>query len=92
MCHTGRAPYRVMQVLASGVEAALTYHIVNPLDSLEWAQVVHHYKLKRNTLTLLAQTVPAIPPSFTSLPALEASLVLWFLQVRDQPKAGGLDN
>lgn len=40
-----KGPYRVVQALVSGGEAALTYRIVNPLDPLERAQVVHHNRL-----------------------------------------------
>uniref|UniRef100_A0A3B3DD48 Integrase catalytic domain-containing protein n=1 Tax=Oryzias melastigma TaxID=30732 RepID=A0A3B3DD48_ORYME len=49
-----KGPYCVDQVLASGVEAALTYRIVNPLDPLERAQVVHNDRLKLYTLPLPA--------------------------------------
>lgn len=80
-----------MQVLGSGGEAALKYCIVNPLDSVERPQVVHHDRLKPYTLPLPELTVPATP-SPTSPPALGALPVPCFSQFWDQPQAGGLDN
>uniref|UniRef100_A0AAV2LVC5 Reverse transcriptase RNase H-like domain-containing protein n=1 Tax=Knipowitschia caucasica TaxID=637954 RepID=A0AAV2LVC5_KNICA len=53
-----RGPYQVVQVFSSGSEPALTYDIINPLDSQERSQVVHHDRLKPYTLPL-----PARPPA-----------------------------
>lgn len=65
----------VDQVLASGGEAALIYCIVNPQNSLEWALVVHHDRLKPYTLPLPGQNVPASLLSFMSSLTLEP---YWF--------------
>ena len=46
-----KGPYRVVQVLVSDGEAALTYRIINPLDPMERAQVVHHNRLKHAGLS-----------------------------------------
>ena len=83
-----KGPYRVVQVLVSGGEAALTYRIISALDPMERAQVVHHDRLKPYTLPLPAQTVPATPVAVGSPPVVESSLP----QSRDQPRAGELDN
>ncbi|CAL9695114.1 unnamed protein product [Knipowitschia caucasica] len=53
-----RGPYQVVQVFSSGGEPALTYDIINPLDTQERSQVVHHDRLKPYTLPL-----PARPPA-----------------------------
>lgn len=58
-----KGPYQVVQVLSSGCEPALTYCIINPLDPLERAQVVHHDRLKLYTLPLpsrapVSHTIP----------------------------------
>ena len=86
-----KGPYRVVQVLAGGDEAALTYRIVSPLDSSERAQVVHHDRLKPYTLPLPAQTVPATPPGpYRVTPGV--SPVPWCPELQDQSQAGLLDD
>ena len=87
-----KGPYRVVQALVSGGEAALTYRLTNPLDPMERDQVVHHDRLKPYTLPLPAPTVPVTPPTFGSPSAVEAPLVPWFSQGGDQPPVGELDN
>lgn len=42
--------YWVIQVVASGVVAAMMHHTINPLDLLEKTQVVHHNTVKWYTL------------------------------------------
>uniref|UniRef100_A0AAV2MQ11 Reverse transcriptase n=1 Tax=Knipowitschia caucasica TaxID=637954 RepID=A0AAV2MQ11_KNICA len=51
-----RGPYQVVQVFSSGGEPALTYDIINPLDTQERSQVVHHDRLKPYTLPLPARS------------------------------------
>lgn len=80
-----KGPYRVVQVLASGGDAALTCRIINPLDSMERAQVVHHDRLKPYTLPLPPQTAPPPPPGSGAVPASQLP------EVGSQPQAGGLD-
>lgn len=68
-----RGPYRIVDVLAPEGGAALTYRIMNHLDSLERAQVVHHDRLKRYTLP--PQTVVEPPAFLQSSPASGSSVV-----------------
>ncbi|CAG5897368.1 unnamed protein product [Menidia menidia] len=82
-----KGPYRVVQVLASGGESALTYRIVSALDPMERAQVVHHDRLKLYTLPLPAQAVPT-PAAVRSPLGVESSLP----QHGDQPQTGEMDN
>lgn len=65
--------YWVIQVVASGVVAAKMSHVINPLDSLEKTQVVHHDMVKRYTLPLPPETGSDTPPSIPVSPALGAS-------------------
>uniref|UniRef100_A0AAV2LHR9 Uncharacterized protein n=1 Tax=Knipowitschia caucasica TaxID=637954 RepID=A0AAV2LHR9_KNICA len=51
-----RGPYQVVQVFSSGGEPALTYDIINPLDTQKRSQVVHHDRLKPYTLPLPARS------------------------------------
>uniref|UniRef100_A0A3Q2EA21 Integrase catalytic domain-containing protein n=1 Tax=Cyprinodon variegatus TaxID=28743 RepID=A0A3Q2EA21_CYPVA len=82
-----KGPYRVVQVLVSGGESALTYRLVNALDPMERVQVVHHDRLKPYTLTLPAQAVPT-PAAVNSPLGVEASLP----QNGDQSQTGEVDN
>ena len=56
-----KGPYRVVQVLDSGGESALTYRIDSPLNPQERSQVVHHDRLKPYTLPPVAPTPPGSP-------------------------------
>ncbi|KAM3622745.1 uncharacterized protein V6R79_002741 [Siganus canaliculatus] len=75
-----RGPYRVVQVLASGGEAALTYRIVNHLDPQERAQVVHHDRLKRYTLPM----PPAVEPPTVFETSAPGSVVVSLPRVSEQ--------
>lgn len=79
-----RGPYRVVQVLVSGGEAALTYRIINLLDPMEQAQVVHHDRLKPYTLPLPAQATTTTPVVPVSPSAVQASPSPQSLRSSDQ--------
>ncbi|KAM3607801.1 uncharacterized protein V6R79_014176 [Siganus canaliculatus] len=82
-----RGPYRVVQVLASGGEAALTYRIVNHLDPQERAQVVHHDRLKRYTLPM----PPAVEPPTVFETSAPGSVVVSLPRVSEQVGTEGSD-
>ena len=86
-----RGPYQVVEALSAGGEAALTYRISSPLDSMEKTQVVHHDRLKRYTLPVPSGTVRSSLPAPQASPLL-ADLPLPLLQGNvEQRLSGGRD-